>query len=91
MIDLTELYGEIDDFCRKISDELNTHLVDNGKAIKIDTLGLSLSEVLSILEYYHFSRFDCIKHYYLIKMISGYRKDFPNLSSYNIGKLNLMV
>jgi len=83
MIDLTELYVEIDDFCRKISNDLNVHLLGAGKAINIDTPGLSLSEVLTILVYYHFSRFDCIKHYYLIKMLIGHKKDFPNLSSYN--------
>jgi hypothetical protein len=83
MIDLTELYVEIDDFCRKLSDGLNHHLVGSGKVINIDTSGLNLSEVLTILVYYHFSRFDCIKHYYLIKLLGGYKKDFPKLPSYN--------
>lgn len=83
MIDLTELYTEVDDFCRKFSNDLNHHLLGTGELINIDTHGLSLSEVLTILVYYHFSRFDCIKHYYLIKMASGYKKDFPKLPSYN--------
>jgi Transposase DDE domain len=83
MIDLTQLYVEIDDFCRKISENLNSHLVGMGKPIEIDTPGLSLSEVLTILVYYHFSRFDCIKHYYLIKMRTSHKKDFPKLPSYN--------
>lgn len=83
MVDLTELYVEIDDFCRKITINLNNHLLGNGRTIKIDTPGLSLSEVLTILVYYHFSKFDCLKFYYLIKMRSGYKKEFPNLPSYN--------
>jgi hypothetical protein len=49
MIDLTELYVEIDDFCRKISENLNSHLVGVGEPIEVDTPGLSLSEVLTIL------------------------------------------
>ena len=83
MIDLTELYVEIDDFCRKFTDSLNSSLIGNGKTINIDTPGLSLSEILTILVFYHFSRYDCIKHYYLIKMMMGYKKDFPKLPSYN--------
>lgn len=83
MIDLTELYVEIDDFCRKFSDSLNSHMVGSGKTVSIDTPGLSLSEVLTILVYYHSSRFDCFKHYYLIKMQTGYKKYFPKLPSYN--------
>lgn len=83
MIDLTELYVEIDDFCRKITTDLNEHLLGSGKVLEIDTPGLSLSEVLTILIYYHFSRFDCLKHYYLVKMRTVYKNDFPNLPSYN--------
>jgi len=83
MIDLTELYVEIDDFCREFVSGLNEHLIGAGETLRIDTPGLSLSEVLTILIYYHFSRFDCIKHYYVIKMMSGFKRDFPNLPSYN--------
>jgi Transposase DDE domain len=83
MIDLTELYVEIDDFCRKICNSLNENLIGMGKVIAVDTPGLNLSEILTILVYYHFSRFDCLKHYYLIKMRMGYKKEFPNLPSYN--------
>lgn len=83
MIDLTELYVEIDDFCKKFVETLNEKLVGNGKSITVDTPGLSLSEVLTILIYYHFSKFDCIKHYYLIKSVSGFREYFPSMPSYN--------
>ena len=78
MIDLTELYVEIDDFCRKFANDFNQKLLGEGDEISIDAAGLSLSEVLTILVYYHFSRFDCIKHYYLIKMLTGYKKIFQN-------------
>jgi len=83
MIDLTELYVEIDDFCRKICNSLNENLIGMGKVITVDTPGLNLSEILTILVYYHFSRFDCLKHYYLIKMSIGYKKEFTKLPSYN--------
>jgi Transposase DDE domain len=83
MIDLTELYTEIDDFCRQFVIALNERLIGNEKIITIDTGGLSLSEVLTILIYYHFSRFDCLKHYYLIKLVNGFKKEFPKLPSYN--------
>lgn len=85
MLDLTELYVEIDDFCRQITDSLNHQLIGNGKKpISIDKPGLSLSEILTILVYYHFSRFDCFKHYYLIKQVQKeWRSAFPKLPSYN--------
>jgi len=83
MIDLTELYVEIDDFCRKICGSLNEQLIGSGKILEIDTPGLSLSEVLTILVYYHYSRFDCLKHYYLIKVQRNLKTDFPKLPSYN--------
>lgn len=83
MIDLTELYVEIDDFCKKFVETLNEKLIGKGKLITVDTPGLNLSEVLTILIYYHFSKFDCIKHYYLIKSVSGFREYFPNMPSYN--------
>jgi hypothetical protein len=82
MIDLTELYVEIDDFCRKFIASLDNSLLGDGK-ILIDTPGLSLSEVMTILVYYHFSKFDCLKHYYLIKSISDFKVAFPKLPSYN--------
>lgn len=83
MIDLTELYVEIDDFCRKICADLGRNLIGSGVAVTIDTPGLSLSEVLTILVFYHYSRFDCIKHYYLIKVQRELKKYFPKLPSYN--------
>lgn len=83
MIDLTELYVEIDDFCRKFVETFNENLIGKGKPITIDTRGLSLSEILTILIYYHFSKFDCIKHYYLIKSIGRFKEYFPNMPSYN--------
>ena len=83
MIDLIELYVEIDDFCKKFTESLNTNQIGKCKPITINTPGLSLSEVLTILIYYHFSKFDCIKHYYLIKSISGFKEYFPKMPSYN--------
>ena len=84
MIDLTELYVEIDDFCRKFSESLNNKLLgEKSKKINIDTCGLNLSEVLTILVFYHYSRFDCLKHYYLIKVSRELKQYFPKLPSYN--------
>lgn len=83
MIDLTKLYVEIDDFCKKFIESLNAKQIGTGKLITVDTPGLSLSELLTILIYYHFSKFDCIKHYYLIKSISGFKECFPKMPSYN--------
>ncbi len=54
MIDLTELYVEIDDFCRKFAESLNDKLLGASlKKIKIDTCGLNLSEILTILPYFN--------------------------------------
>lgn len=83
MIDLEELYCEVDDFCRNICTEIKSKLIGQEISITVDTPGLNLSEILTILIYYHFSHFDCIKHYYLVKVQRELKKHFPKLPSYN--------
>jgi hypothetical protein len=83
MIGLEELYCEVDDFCRNICKEIKSNLIGHEVSVTVDTPGLNLSEVLTILIYYHFSHFDCIKHYYVVKVQRELRKYFPKLPSYN--------
>ena len=83
MIDLVELYCEIDDFCKVILNDLNHRLIGENVKVTLHTRGLSVSEVLTILIYYHFSKFTCLKHYYLIKVQRELKEYFPKIPSYN--------
>jgi hypothetical protein len=83
MIGIEELYCEVDDFCRNVCNEIQSKLIGQGVTVTVDTPGLNLSEVLTILIYYHFSKFDCIKNYYLVKVYWEFKKYFPKLPSYN--------
>ena len=51
--------------------------------VTLHTRGLSGSEVLTILIYYHYSKFTCLKHYYLIKVQRELKEYFPKIPSYN--------
>lgn len=87
MIDPTELYCQIDDACKIICDVLNNYFLEsldsnNDKPFSLDSKTLRVSEILTILISYHYSRFKCFKHYYLcnFNVLKSY---FPNIPSYN--------
>jgi hypothetical protein len=42
-----------------------------------------LSEIMTILGYYHYSHYNCFKHYYKEHVEKQLKKDFPHLVSYN--------
>lgn len=83
MLDIISLYCEIDDFCKNMCVELKKHLIGSNVEITIDTPGLSLSEVLTILINFHFSKMVNFKHYYLVKVERELKKFFPKVPSYN--------
>lgn len=44
---------------------------------------LCLSEIATIIIYFHCSSYRNFKHYYLKQILKHYRSEFPNLVSYN--------
>ena len=65
---VVELCCEIDDFCKLTLNDLNHQLIGENVKVTLHTRGLSVPEVLTILIYYYFSKFTCLKHYSLIKV-----------------------
>jgi len=80
---LVEIYVEIDDIIKEHAAEIEKgmkHLKLIGKAYPTK---LSLSEVLTILVYYHHSGYKNFKVYYNDYVLEDLRRDFPDAVSYS--------
>lgn len=81
-MDLTELFCEVDDFCRTFEPTWRARLLQSGERRRNRNRGLALSEILTILIAFHDSHFRTFKHYYM-DLQHRHRSEFPNLVSYN--------
>jgi len=80
---LTKLFVEIDDFMKVYEPEMKKGMIGDGTVKRAREGQLTLSEIMSILVYFHMSGYRNFKDYYL-KHVSVYLKDaFPSLISYN--------
>ena len=76
---LTAIYVEVDDFCKSSSAIIsNFGVVRRGPAPK-----LTLSEIMTILIYYHEKNYKNFKSYYTEYVMTELYGDFPDLVSYN--------
>ena len=82
---LTELFCEIDDFCANFEPAFKSKLIsDSAQRIRIPRKSrLCLSEIMTIIVYFHQSGHRTFKSYYLTKILPYHQNDFPNLVSYN--------
>jgi hypothetical protein len=84
---LLQIFCDVDDFC--ILYEQHTHklLYDTDEKIQkcriTKNTRLSLSEVMTIIIYFHFSDYRKFKNYYKKHVCRYLRDEFPNLVSYN--------
>lgn len=79
---LLEIFCDIDDFCMTFTDYWHKHLVTDGSPI-IPKCAMSLSEIMTIVIYFHLSGQRTFKWYYK-HFICGYLKNcFPKRLSYN--------
>jgi hypothetical protein len=79
---ITQIFVEVDDFMKEYEPNMYQSMIGNGSS-KINRCRLSLSEIMSILIYFHISGYRNFKDYYT-KYISEYYRDyFPDLVSYN--------
>ena len=79
---LLELFCDIDDFCQTFVPQWNQQRLTHGEQQRQRTRQLCLSEVMTILVYFHQSSYRCFKHYYL-KHRSVLVDAFPALVSYS--------
>lgn len=80
-MNLTDLFCQIDDFCPRFEAELNYKLPST-QVIKRRSR-LCLSEIMTIVVYFHQSDYRTFKNYYLTRILKHHQQDFPNLVSYN--------
>ncbi len=79
---LIEIYCDVDDFCKAFTEYWYTHLVTDGRGI-LPQCSMSLSEVMTIVVYFHLSNQRTFKWYYK-NLICEHLKDlFPRRLSYN--------
>ena len=82
-MELTALFYIIDEFCKEFEPKWHSTRVSSGQSQRIKKYRLSLSEVLTIMVYFHQSHHRNFKHYYLDYVCIQLASDFPHLVSYN--------
>lgn len=82
-IKLTELFINVDDFCKEFMPEWQKFLLKLGKIKRQRKNKLSTSEIITIAIHFHQSNFRNFKNYYQIYVQKFLTKYFPNLLSYS--------
>jgi len=80
---LVDLFFEIDEFCQKYNSGISNMLNYLGLCSQLDQGELSLSEIMTILVYYHQSSYKNFKSYYLKHVLIDLKREFPKIISYN--------
>ena len=80
---LLNIFYEIDNFCKAFLRFWQRFLLKQGLAKRIKPCSLCLSEIMTILVYFHMSGFRTFKDYYIKYVCTGLRREFPGLVSYN--------
>lgn len=79
---LLELFVSVDDFCQIFLPVWEQKLMSDGSKRRRRTGQLRLSEIMTILIYFHQSRYRNFKAYYTEHVCKHLRSEFPNLVSY---------
>lgn len=82
-MDLEALFCDIDDFCVIFKPQFQRQLLHSSNSKIIHNSRLCLSEIMTIIIYFHHSRYRDFKHYYHNLILEHHHKDFPCLVSYN--------
>ncbi|MES2933433.1 MAG: IS982 family transposase [Pseudomonadota bacterium] len=79
-MDLTDHFCQFDDFVKRPDGRL---LLANPARRRNRSSSMSVSEIMTILVYFHHSHYRTFKHFYLQCLVPHHRTDFPGLPSYN--------
>lgn len=82
MTDLTTIFCETDDFCKEFKKQFGIKQLSNGKGKRNRSMKLTMSEVMTISIWYHFSGYATFKDYYTKHVEIYLKKSFPDLVSY---------
>jgi hypothetical protein len=81
-MELESIFCEIDDFCCCFEPIFQAHLIPSQVKRRIRLSQLCLSEIMTIVVYFHHSSYRNFKHYYLEHILKHCRSEFPQLVSY---------
>ena len=81
--DIIALFCDVDDFCLIFEPEYNKKLLEDGTRKRIRRSRLSLSEVMTIIIWFHISGYRTFKDYYTKEVCNHLLWAFPDLVSYN--------
>jgi transposase len=82
-MDIVTIFCDIDDFCQRLlAASLPALMSGAGTKKARRSSGLALSEIMTILVWFHASHYRTFKHFYLEQVLSELRADFPHLPSY---------
>lgn len=79
---ITEIFYNVDNFCQTFINKWNKNLLPNLE-IKQQNSRMLISEIMTIVIFYHSSGYKCFKYFYLNHIIQNYKSHFPNIVSYN--------
>jgi hypothetical protein len=80
---LLELFCHVDDFCRPFVLEWRQLQLTSGAIQRQRSTQLSLSEIMTILIWFHCSHYRTFKAYYTDEVQRHLRAEFPALASYS--------
>jgi hypothetical protein len=80
---LLELFCHVDDFCVRFLPDLHKQLLPDAKPKRNRKRSLHLSEVMTILIWFHRSGYRTFKDFYTRFVLVYWRSEFPGLVSYN--------
>ena len=83
MIDLDQVFCDIDDFNAEFEPLWKEQLLQRGEVKRCKDSSLSLSEVMTIIIAFHSSNFRTFKHFYTGYVLKQLRGAFPRLVSFN--------
>ena len=80
---LLELFCSIDDFCQSFEKHWHSELLESGLRQRRRQSQMALSEMLSLMVYFHQSHYRDFKAYYTQHVETFLRGEFPKLLSYS--------
>jgi hypothetical protein len=82
-MDIVTVFCEIDDFCQYFEPEWKKSLLANSEKQRDRKTTLCLSEIMTIIVWFHSSGYRTFKDYYKEQVMKHYKWAFPKLVSYN--------
>jgi hypothetical protein len=79
---LLELFVDVDDFCQIFLPNWHKRLLGDGSKKRLRSGQLSMSEIMTIIIYFHQSHYRDFKSYYLNHVCKHLKGEFPNLVTY---------